>query len=191
MNNYNINPNNNSIQESRPKKNKKGIIIAIVAIVCVIGVFSGSNETASTDENVDTETQEVTPEVITDTNVTDISSDEETDKTFNGEEEFIEFLKHDVVPHNLPQGDECTGITISDKQIIINVSLNNDVLAYVSNTFSTITDSILDIEEGYEYWESITVDCGDYGSITKTKNDIVDNEYGMPYFNLTDEKWFK
>lgn len=286
MRNYDINQNNNSNQESRPKKNKKGIIIASIAIVCLIGIFSGSNDTASTVENANVETQEVTLEkdkmftneedfinfiksdvpnhiwgeaectsviidnkrmlinlstddyimvmesfmqitnsilaieegyeywesitvdcgdygsitktkndILTDMNGVsyfDMDIAYDVDYKFDSEEDFIQLIRHDA-PHTIRQIDECTSVTINDKQILICISLGDSDSTFIplSNNFSSITDFILNIEEGYEYWESITVDCGDYGSITKTKNDIVDNEYGMPYFNLTDEEFSK
>lgn len=90
MNNYNINQNSNYNQESQPKKNKKGIIIATIAIVCLIGAFSGSNDTVSTTENANIKTQEVTSEVIAETQEPEIN--EETQEPQTEQEKIIQTL---------------------------------------------------------------------------------------------------
>ena len=49
--------------------------------------------------------------------------------------------------------------------------------------FTGITDHILKIEEGYDLWDTVTVDFGNLGSITKSKDDIFTDSKGA-HFNV-------
>lgn len=50
---------------------------------------------------------------------------------------------------------------------------------------SSITDDILKLKEYYDFWETITVDFGPYGSVKNNKDDIKHNEDGGAYFPLS------
>lgn len=52
--------------------------------------------------------------------------------------------------------------------------------------YSSITDSILELEDYDDLWETITVDFGDAGSITCGKSSVETNEFGGRYFRSID-----
>jgi len=80
---------------------------------------------------------------------------------------------------SLSARDKINSITLENKNLLVSVSLEKNNVTL--DRFSSITDKILSIENGYELWDSITVDFGNLGYITKSKDNIVTDNKGSHF----------
>lgn len=125
-------------------------------------------ETARQSETAQTEITRITEEAVQ-TEVMDNNA-------------FIETITPDI-KWALGTRDRIEDITLEDKKLnlIISLERNDKTL----DRFSSVFNSILGTEEGYNLWDTITVDFGSQGSVTKTKTDLVNDETG-DHFNVVD-----
>ena len=93
-------------------------------------------------------------------------------------ETFLATVKKDV-PWALGPRDRIEDISIEDRNLLLLIYLTqND---HTVERFTGITDHILQIEEGYDLWDTVTVDFGSLGYITKTKDDIFSDDKGAHF----------
>lgn len=90
------------------------------------------------------------------------------------------------------ENEKITNVSISDdKDLTITVDLSQaevpfDLSDLAITRAGSITDNILDHEEYDKYWDTIIVDFGEIGAVTRSKKDIVENDYGMRCFEIYD-----
>lgn len=109
--------------------------------------------------------------------------------------EYIDALKgvvnEDVVGFN----ETISDITLQDRTVVISVDMSTaDTSKFEAKDiaevdFSGITDAALEITDYDDLWDSMKVDFGDLGSITKTKDDIKDEGAGRFFYYESDIGW--
>lgn len=155
------------------KKNKKIILSVIFVIWFIILMAATSGDDTSTDNQQET------------TKVEETSSESIT----KASQEIIEQGVKEAIKGDIDSKDE------SIKEVVLK---NGELFVYVDiskadptpltledlalSRTSSITDSILDLTEYYDSWNTITVDFGNIGKITNTKDDVEKNEFGFRYF---------
>lgn len=147
--------------------------------VYIIGDFrSGSPSVNLVDNRMGTvqeatqDTGEEEPETIQD------STSGTTQTNVMDNETFLAIAKEDI-PWALGPRDRIEDISIEDKNLILFIYLTqND---HTVERFIGITDHILEIKDGYDLWDTITVDFGSLGSITKSKDDIYTDAKGAHF----------
>ena len=71
--------------------------------------------------------------------------------------------------------DECKTVTIEDRTLRLEIYLTrNDKLI---ERYTDISDAVLAIESGYDWWDTLVIDFGNLGVVTKTKDDLVDGHF--------------
>lgn len=129
------------------------------------------------EQNVDSATSK--PEIASET-----TSPEPNEKTERmNEETFIEIVEDDIRLALAPR-DEIKSVELKDRTLYIDISLENNGVTL--KRFSHVTDKILLITEGYDFWDTVTVDFGSLGTITKNKDDI-STEETEPHFIVSEE----
>lgn len=53
--------------------------------------------------------------------------------------------------------------------------------------YSDISDAILAVESGYDWWDTLVIDFGSQGVVTKTKDDLVDGHFEITKDDFTKE----
>lgn len=135
--------------------------------VDVVEVVETTDDSTNTDNEIAVEVAEETPA--------------EPEKT--PEELYFEQVKHDAEWNMMPR-DECKNVTLEDRTLTLELYLTrNDKLL---ERYSDISDAILDIKEGYDWWDTLVLDFGSLGTVTKTKDDLVDG-----HFEITKEDFIK
>ena len=105
----------------------------------------------------------------------------ESEKT--PEELYFEQIKHDAEWNMMPR-DECKTVTIEDRTLRLEIYLTRtDKLL---ERYTDISDAILAIESGYDWWDTLVIDFGSLGIVTKTKDDLVDG-----HFEVTKDDFIK
>ena len=105
----------------------------------------------------------------------------ESEKT--PEELYFEQVKHDAEWNMMPR-DECKTVTLEDRTLKLEIYLTrNDKLL---ERYEDISDAILDIESGYDWWDTLVIDFGSSGVVTKTKDELVDG-----HFEITKDDFIK
>ena len=128
---------------------------------------SGIRKETTLDSGKDSE-----PETIKDT-TSETAQTEVMDK-----ETFLVAVKEDI-RWALGPRDEIEDVAFEDRDLTILITLErND---HTLEHFIGITDHILEIEEGYDLWDTIIVDFGSLGSITKSKDDIFTDSKGIHF----------
>jgi hypothetical protein len=155
------------------KMSKKAILLLLA--VCVI-LFSSACGVTETNSNVPSESQ-----------VDDATSQNNSLDTFVAEVKVairgaINSDEENIVDVVLKNGELCVKVDLSKANPTL---LTMEDLA-ISRTGS-ITDAILELTDYDNQWETITVDFGDIGKITKNKDDMVETEFGryFPFEKLT------
>lgn len=109
-----------------------------------------------------------------------------------GAEQFIEKVKEKADGAIGKENETITDIKLNNKNLTVYVDISKtdpSPLTYeqlAESRTSSITDAILELEEYYDLWESITIDFGKIGKSKNNKSDIEKNEYGSAYFPLED-----
>ena len=94
------------------------------------------------------------------------------------QEAFLSVLNDNVSWYLMPR-DRVEKISLIDRKLVINIHL-----AYVDKVYDRyagVTDYILSVRGGYDLWDSVTIDFGDRGLITKTKDDVISDENGLHF----------
>ena len=150
------------------KKKKKKALIIILAVVAVlfIAIFVPSPD----------DSQQTTSQA----------------STTQGAEQFIEKVKEKADGAIGKENETITDIKLNNKNLTVYVDISKadpSPLTYeqlAESRTSSITDAILELQEYYDLWESITIDFGKIGKSKSNKSDIEKNEYGSAYFPLED-----
>ena len=155
----------------KDKKKKSKIILSVVFAIWFIILMGATNgdTTEPTNNNPTTEqTQSTEQETPSDKFVSEVKT--AIQGTINSDEESIV----DVV---LKDEDLCVTVDLSKANP---EPLTIEDLA-ISRTGS-ITDAILELTDYDSEWNTITIDFGDIGKITNSKDDIKENDFGGRYF---------
>lgn len=97
---------------------------------------------------------------------------EDSNSSFYDEDAFISDLNFSIRGLLRPR-DRIDEISINNKSLLIKMSLSRTDKTI--EQFSGVFEKVLEVQKGYELWDSITVDFGSLGRITKTKADIVND----------------
>lgn len=124
-------------------------------------------------------------------------SSEETTQEDNSARvsEYIDALKSVVNQDVIGYGETITDITLEDRTVVINVDMSTadtsmfELKDIAEVDYSGITDAALEITDYDDLWDSMKVDFGELGSITKTKDDIAENEAGRYFDYVSDIGW--
>ena len=103
-------------------------------------------------------------------------------------EEYLKKVKEKANGAIAENGETIKNVTFENKVLTVSVDISEadpspltyDMLA--ESRAGSITDAILDLEEYFDLWESITIDFGKIGKISVNKSDAEKNEYGLAYF---------
>lgn len=150
------------------KKKKKKALVIILAVVAVLFI---AIIVPSPDDSQQTTSQA---------------------STTQGAEQFIEKVKEKADGAIGKENETITDIKLNNKNLTVYVDISKadpSPLTYeqlAESRTSSITDAILELEEYYDLWESITIDFGKIGKSKNNKSDIEKNEYGSAYFPLED-----
>lgn len=136
-------------------------------LVCLVDNRTGTTKETTPDSDKESE-QETMEGSTNETAQTDVM-DNET---------FFATVK-DEIRWALGPRDRIEDISIEDNnlKLLIYLSQNDNTVG----RFTGITDHILKIEDGYDLWDTVTVDFGSLGYITKSKDDIFSDEKGMHF----------
>lgn len=107
----------------------------------------------------------------------------------NSSDSFIEDVKSAILASINSDEESITSVTLNNGDLCISVDLSKadpapltmEDLA-ISRT-SSITDAILALPNSDDQWNTITVDFGEIGKITNSKDNIKENEAGGRYFS--------
>lgn len=93
------------------------------------------------------------------------------------------FGENDESISNIVLTDDILTISVDLSKVYTIISIPSEDLAIAQA--SSITDAILELEQYDEFWNEIIIDFGDVGFISRTKDDIVEDEhYGFRYFEI-------
>ena len=90
------------------------------------------------------------------------------------EELYFEQVKHDVEWQMMPR-DECESVVLEDGSLKIKIHLSNT--GKILERYTDISNAILAIKSGYDWWDTLVIDFGSSGVVTKTKDDLVDGDF--------------
>ena len=162
---------------------KKIVIFIIVLLQCLCLVACGSvssfekEESPTQDEKEAISESSIEPEPALETIAPATVVNSPVPEPLNNDS-FIETVRSNI-RRSLGPRDKINDITIENKELRISISLErNDVIL---SRFASVTEHILTIEDGYDLWDTITIDFGSLGHITKTKDDI-DISENVPRF---------
>lgn len=106
------------------------------------------------------------------------------------EDKYLSELK-EAVDYAIGVSEKVEKVTLKDRKltIIVDISKANDgakvkfpLEDIALSRASSITDAVLELDTSY--WDTIVVDFGKYGALTRTTKDIVNSSYGK-YFEIT------
>ena len=155
-------------------KKKKKIIIGVVVAFFVIGIIGSFFDSDDTDTALQSTAKHETEE-------------SESQKSASNKSDFIKVIKeaiHDAIGEN----ESITAVTLKNKNVHIVVDLSNanpSILTLEDLALSragSISDSFLDVTDYDDLWDTVTIDFGSLGKITKNRSDIQINEAGR-YFD--------
>lgn len=195
-------------------KVKIGVTVAFWIVFFIIGLSDGGSDSStkeSTTSSVEVTTNnENSEQAITDDKSNDIVVEQATneDNTQDNndkadsdnesssveeeisiepektpEELYFEQVKHDAEWQMMPR-DECEEVTLEDRTLKLKIHFSNT--GKILERYTDISNAILAIESGYEWWDTLVIDFGSSGVVTKTKNDLVDG-----HFEITKDDFIK
>ena len=90
------------------------------------------------------------------------------------EELYFEQVKHDAEWQMMPR-ERCEEVTLEDRtlRLVIYLTSTDKLL----ERYTDISKAILDIESGYDWWDTLVIDFGSQGIVTKTKDELVDENF--------------
>ena len=136
--------------------------------------------TVSNENNTSENVSQTTSNIYDTTGVVE-EAPSEAEKT--PEELYFEQLKQDTEWQMMPR-DECKNISLEDRTLTLEIYLTRK--DRLSERCTDIADAILAIESGYDWWDTLVLDFGSFGVITKTKDDLVDG-----HFEIANEDFIK
>lgn len=163
--------------------------VLLITIPLLFFTGCGANEVANDVQVPDDSTVTIIVETDTlDSLESDVVSDDmvetaTSEESIFDEEAYISQLSSAINLAIAPR-DDINEVSIENGVLFVSVTLvNNNVTL---ERFSSISDRILSIEDGYSYWDSIVIDFGSLGYIEKDKQDIVYEEDGN-HFEITQD----
>lgn len=162
---------------------------------------SESSSEISVAETTENETEESATAEITTENADIEETTEKATKTESTTEKatednstvssktFIDIVK-ETIRDDVGSNEYITDVVLKDSILTISVDLSKADTTIVSLEdiavvrAQSITDSFLDLEGYDELWNEIIIDFGDVGFVSRTSDDIVENEYGMRCFEI-------
>lgn len=132
-------------------------------------------------------------EAVTEATVEATTEENAASETASGEITEEEYLKqvNAAIDGEIGANESFTDVSLKNKvlTIVVDISKSNEganielpLEEIALSRASSITDAILELD--VSLWDKVVVDFGDVGSVTKTKADIVESEYGK-YFDIT------
>lgn len=187
------------------KKKKKTPIIAVVILLVIIGSCNANrnkdnsvsdNSTSSSESSLAETTDEATEESsatekITEESTTEKNTEEETmiADTDISPESFVNAVE-EAIQGAVGSDEYITDVALTGGTLTVSVDLSKADTTILPledlavSRASSITDDFLELEEYDNLWNKIVIDFGDIGSVSRTSNDIIENEYGMRYFEI-------
>ena len=99
------------------------------------------------------------------------ANDENIENDSYDEEAFKQDV-HDAITGALHLRDKINEISIDNKNLYISMSLAQS--DKVIDEFSDVFNGVLKLKNGYDFWDSITVDFASLGKVVKSKDDIIE-----------------
>lgn len=185
------------------KKKKKAPIIAVVILLVIIGSCNAnrnkdnsvSDSSISSESSLTETTDKATVETSATTKTTEKSTMEqstEEETTADSDispESFVSTIE-EAIQGAVGSDEYITDVALTDDTLTISVDLSKADTTIVPledlavSRASSITDDFLELEEYDNLWNKIVIDFGDIGSVSRTSNDIIENEYGMRCFEI-------
>jgi len=157
-----------STQKEKKKSSKKVWIVLAVVVVLFVALVAWINSLPE-------------PEEETTTSAPSTSASQEA-------EEYLKKIK-EKLPGAIGENNETIkSVKLKNKALTVSVDISKadpSPLTYemlAESRAGSITDAILDLEEYFDLWETITIDFGKIGKVKATKSDVEKNEYGLSYF---------
>lgn len=180
---------NTETTENVKKKSKVPIIAVAALVIVIVSIgFMGNSEPEpdKTTEEVSA-TMEITKESVTE----QVTKEEKTiADTDISPETFVSAVEEAIQGAVNSSDEHITNVDLTDSTLTISVDLSEadttivplEDLAVVRA--QSVTDVILDLEQYDDLWNKIVVDFGDVGLVSRTSDDIIENEYGMRCFEI-------
>lgn len=181
---------------------KKIVLILISSIMLLLAACSNSSKNSDTtqSESIDSQPQNYEEESAS-TNISESDSlgeseyaseniseansqESSTEPVQLSTDEFISEVSK-IIDGSVGTEDSIDDISLENGNLLIHVTLGDpSPFSYedlmISRT-SSITDQILYLEDGFDLWETITIDFGEHGSIQNGHDNMQDDGYGA-YF---------
>lgn len=147
-----------------------------------------TKEEQTLDENAINETEgttDVSPEQD-DIELSTSENIEEKSSFINNPEKFVNDVKTSI-EDDVGENESIVDIKFENKDLCVYVDISNADTSILSiedlakSRTGSITDSILELNEYDDLWETITVDFGNVGKIKNSKDNMEANDYGR-YF---------
>lgn len=185
------------------KKKKKTPIIAVVILLVIIGSCNAnrnkdnsvSDSSASSESSLTETTDKDTVETSATTKTTEKSTmeqstEEETTADSDISPESFVSTVEEAIQGAVGSDEYITDVALTGGTLTVSVDLSKADTTILPledlavSRASSITDDFLELEEYDDLWNKIVIDFGDIGSVSRTSNDIIENEYGMRYFEI-------
>ena len=187
---------------SKEKKIMIGSAIAWFVAFILVGVTAPKTDTteevAVTEATTETTTEaapveeKVVEEAATEATTTEEkeAATESTTTVEITEEEYLAQL-NEAIDGAIGENETITDVSLKDKVLTIAVDISKanegstiqlPLEDLAISRASSITDAVLELDNSL--WDKVVVDFGDIGTVTNTKSDIVESQYGK-YFDIT------
>jgi len=183
------------------KKSKKAPIIAFVLGVAVIVAAANSGNSSDNDNEVKSSSGGSISSSLKEPSATDKITEEPTTKQTTeyettasdidiSPETFVSTVKEAIQGAVNSSDEHITDVDLTDGTLIISIDLSEaDTTIVPSEDLAviraqSITDNILEFEQYDDLWNKIVIDFGNVGLISRTSDDIIENEYGMRCFEI-------
>lgn len=178
---------------------RKHIKLLLISILVVLLTLLSSCSKNNDNNNVTLQDQEL--EQVEDHNLQDNKNNEKQEESQEDEtieESDIEYnddvgkeeLK-EIIDMNIGAEDILLDIKVEGRDILIKVKLGEaapfDVKDLAISRYSSITDELLE----NSYWENVSVEFVDVGTITMNSSQAIEGEYGRYFESLDIEENFK
>ena len=162
-------------------KDFKKTIYAVLLIFSIMAILTS----CLAEQELNTEPEIKQTELIVNEQREEIENEQTTGE--NLENIFVEEVK-EVIQGSVGQDEKIIEVKFEEKDLCVYVDFSNvdpspitiEDLAF-SRT-SSITDSILELTQYNDLWETITVDFGEFGYVRNGKDNLENNGYG-DYFD--------
>lgn len=174
-------------------KNMKALV-TITTLIIGLTACNGTTPETSTEQTTVAETSiEITETIDTaETNLDNMKPSMSVETSLDApswtEESMLADI-HSRILTIIEEGARITKYGINDRHFEISADLSEVetepfTMADIAElSVSRITEEILVNEDHDQFWDTVTVDCGDAGKVTCNKSDIRSNENGGRYFD--------